>query len=75
MREEIRELEDLNLVYKNSKVEWVSPSLMLSKPEADQYRITVDLCAPNASKTPTAWHMPDLQNEFNDLHGSEVSRR
>jgi hypothetical protein len=38
----------------------------------DQYRMTVDLRVPNASMKPTAWPMPNLQDELHDLHGSEV---
>jgi hypothetical protein len=34
--------------------------------------MTVDLRVPNASTKPTAWHMPNLQDELHDLHGSEV---
>jgi hypothetical protein len=32
----------------------------------------VDLRVPNASTKPTAWPMPNLQDELQDLHGSEV---
>jgi hypothetical protein len=32
----------------------------------------VDLRVPNASTKPTAWPMPNLQDELHDLHGSEV---
>jgi hypothetical protein len=72
MRDKIRELEELGLVVKNTGAEWASPPLILSKPEPDQYRMTVDMCVPNASTKPTAWPMPNLQNELHDLHGSEV---
>jgi RNase H-like domain found in reverse transcriptase/Reverse transcriptase (RNA-dependent DNA polymerase) len=34
--------------------------------------MTVDLRVPNASTKPTAWPMPNLQDELYDLHGSEV---
>jgi hypothetical protein len=34
--------------------------------------MTVDLRVPNASTKPTAWPMPNLQDELHDLHGSEV---
>jgi Reverse transcriptase (RNA-dependent DNA polymerase) len=67
MRDKIRELEELGLVYKNTGAEWASPSLILLK-----YRMTVDLRVPNASTKPTAWPMPNLQDELHDLHGSEV---
>jgi Reverse transcriptase (RNA-dependent DNA polymerase)/RNase H-like domain found in reverse transcriptase len=43
-----------------------------SEARPDQYRMTVDLRVPNASKNPTAWQMPNLQDELHDLHGSEV---
>jgi hypothetical protein len=72
MRHRIRELKELGLVYKNTGAEWASPPLILPKPEPNQYRMTVDLCVPNASTKPTAWPMPNLQNEMHDLHGSEV---
>jgi Reverse transcriptase (RNA-dependent DNA polymerase) len=72
MRDKIRELEELGLVYKNTGAEWASPPLILPKPGPDQYRMSVDLRVPNASKEPTAWPMPNLQDELHDLHGSEV---
>jgi Reverse transcriptase (RNA-dependent DNA polymerase) len=34
--------------------------------------MNVDLRVPNASTNPTARHMPNLQDELHDLHGSEV---
>jgi hypothetical protein len=43
MRDKIRELEELGLVYKNTRAEWASPPLILPKPGPDQYRMTVDL--------------------------------
>jgi hypothetical protein len=72
MRHKIRELEELGLVYKNTGAEWASPPLILAKPGPDQYRMTVNLRVPNASTNPTAWPMPNLQDELHDLHGSEV---
>jgi hypothetical protein len=72
MRDKIRELEELGLVYKNTGAEWASPPLIHSKPGLDQYRMTVDLRVPNASTKPTAWPMPNLHDELHDLHGSEV---
>jgi hypothetical protein len=72
MRDKIRELEELGLVYKNTEPEWASPPLILPKPGSDHYRMTVDLRVPNASTKPTAWPMPNLQDELHDLHGSEV---
>jgi hypothetical protein len=59
MRDKVRELEDLGLVYKNTGAEWTSPPLILPKPGPDQYRMTVDLRVPNASTKPTAWPMPN----------------
>jgi hypothetical protein len=72
MRDKIRELEELGLVYKNTREEWASPPPILSKPGPDQYRMTVDLRVPNASTKPTAWLMPNLQDKLLELHGSEV---
>jgi Reverse transcriptase (RNA-dependent DNA polymerase) len=72
MRDKVYELEELCLVHKNTGAEWASPPLILPKPGSDQYRMTVDLRVPNASKKPTAWPMPNLQDELHDLHGSEV---
>jgi Reverse transcriptase (RNA-dependent DNA polymerase) len=34
--------------------------------------MTVDLRVPNASTKPTAWPMPNVQDDLHDLHGSEV---
>jgi hypothetical protein len=72
MRDKIRELEELGLVYKNTGAKWASPPLILPKPGPDQYRMTVDQRVPNASNKPTAWPMPNIQDELHDLHGSEV---
>jgi Reverse transcriptase (RNA-dependent DNA polymerase) len=72
MHDKIHELEELCLVYKNTKAKWASPPLILPKPGPDQYRMTVDLRVPNASTKPTAWPMPNLQDELHDFHGSEV---
>jgi hypothetical protein len=72
MRDKIRELEEMGLVYKNTGAEWASPPLILPKPGPDQYRMTVDLRVPNASMNPTAWSMPNIQDELHDLHGSEL---
>jgi hypothetical protein len=72
MRDKIRELKELGLVYKNTGAEWTSPPLILPKPGPDQYRMTVDLRVPNASTKPTAWPMPNLQDQLLDSHGSEV---
>jgi hypothetical protein len=72
MRVKIRDLEELGLVYKNTGAEWTSPPLILPKTGSDQYRMTVDLRVSNASTKPTAWPMPNLQNELHDLLGSKV---
>jgi hypothetical protein len=72
MSDEIRELEELNLLYKNSEAERASPPLILLKPGPNQYRMTVDLRVPNASTKPFARPMPNLQDELHDLHGLEV---
>jgi hypothetical protein len=34
--------------------------------------MTVDLRVPNTSTKPTAWPIPNLQDELHDLHDSEV---
>jgi hypothetical protein len=49
VRDNIRVLEDLTLVYRNSEAEWASPPHILSKPGPGQYRMTVNLRGPNAS--------------------------
>jgi hypothetical protein len=54
VRNKIRELEELCLVYKNTRAEWESPLQILPKPGPDQYRMTVDLRVPNSSTKPTA---------------------
>jgi hypothetical protein len=55
-------------VFKNTGEEW---ALILPKPGPDQYRMTVYMRVPNASKKPTAWPMPNLQDKLHDLHVSE----
>jgi hypothetical protein len=53
-RDKIRELEELNLVYKNSEAEWSSPQLILPNPRPDQYCMTVGPRVQNASTKPTS---------------------
>jgi hypothetical protein len=72
MRYKVRELEELGLVYKNTGAEWASPPLIHPKRGLDQYRMAVYLLVSNASTKPTAWPMPNLQDELHDLHGSEI---
>jgi hypothetical protein len=72
MRDKIRELEELGLVYKNIGAEWAGPQLIIPKPGPDLYRMTVDLRVPNASTTSSAWPMPNLQDDLHDLNGSET---
>jgi hypothetical protein len=72
MRDKTRELEEMGLVYKNTGAERASPPIILARQYPDQYRMTVDLHVPNASTKPTAWPVPNLQDELHDLHGSEV---
>jgi hypothetical protein len=72
MRDKIREVEELGLLYKNTGAEWASPPFILPKPGPDQYRMTVDLRVPNESTKPTAWPMLNIHDELHDLHGSEV---
>jgi hypothetical protein len=72
MRDKVRELEELNLMYKNSEAEWASSPLILSKPGPNQYRMTVDLRVPKASTKPIAWPMSKFQDELHDLNDSEV---
>jgi hypothetical protein len=72
MRDMIRELEELGLVYKNTIAEYASPPIILPKTGPDQYRMTVDLRVPNASTKPTALPMPNIQEELHDTHCSEV---
>jgi hypothetical protein len=72
MRDKIRDLEELGLMYKNTGAERKSPPLILPKPRPEQYRMTVYLRVSNASTKPTAWPMPNLQDELHDFHGSEA---
>jgi hypothetical protein len=67
IRDNIRELEELGLVVKNTEAEWASPPLIPPKPGPDQYRMAVDLRVPNVSTKPTAWPMPNLQDELHEL--------
>jgi hypothetical protein len=49
MRDKVRDMKELNLVYKHSEVECASPSLILPSPEPDQHLMTVYLYVSNAS--------------------------
>jgi hypothetical protein len=71
MRDKIRELFKLVLVYKYNGAEWASHLLILPKPWPDQYRITGDLRVPNASTKPTESPTPNLQDDLHDLYGAE----
>jgi hypothetical protein len=72
MRDKIREIEELGLVFKSTGAEWASPLLILPNPGPDQYRMTVNLLVPKASTKPTAWPMPNLQDELHELYSSEL---
>jgi hypothetical protein len=76
MRDTIRELKELNLVYRNSEgnseAELASPPVIVPKSGPDHYRMTDDLRVPGTSTKPTAWPIPNLQDGLYDLHGSEV---
>jgi hypothetical protein len=51
MRDKMRELEELDLVYRNTGAEWASPPLILPKPGPDQYRMNVDLRVPKRRRS------------------------
>jgi hypothetical protein len=56
MRDKIRELKELGLVYMNTEAEWANPPLILPKPGPDQYRMTVDLRVPNRTRRRSRLH-------------------
>jgi hypothetical protein len=70
-RDEIRQLEELNPVHKNSGAESASPQLILMESGPEQYRVKVDLHVLSTSTKPTAWPMPNSQDELHDFHRSE----
>jgi hypothetical protein len=60
MRDKIRELEELGLVYKNTGAELASPPLILSKPGPDQYHVTVKSAYTGRVDEAVAWLMPNI---------------
>ena len=48
MDSHVDQLEKAGLVYKNARSRWCSPPLIVRKPEANQFRMTVDVRAVNA---------------------------
>jgi hypothetical protein len=48
MDSHVEQLEKTGLVYKNTRSHWCSPALLVRKPEANAFRMTVDVRAVNA---------------------------
>ena len=70
MREHMEDLEQHGLVRRNPDSRWGSAPRIVTKKEAGQYRMTVDLRAVNDVTIPMSWPMPHLEVVMNNLEGS-----
>jgi hypothetical protein len=72
MLDHVAELERAGLVYKNTRSRWCSPPLIVRKPEANDFRMTVDVRAVNAQTERMVWPMPMLEVVLDHLDGAAV---
>jgi hypothetical protein len=61
MDSHVDKLKKVGLVYKNTRSRWYSPPLIVRKPEANAFRMTVDVRAVNAQTERMVWPMPMLE--------------
>jgi hypothetical protein len=69
MDSRVEQLEKAGLVYKNTRSRWCSPPLIVRKPEANAFRMTVDVWAVNAQTERMVWLMPMLEGGLGLLRG------
>ena len=72
MDKHVEQLEKMGLVYKNTRSRWCSPPLIVRKPEANEFRMTVDVRAVNAQTERMVWPMPMLEVVLDHVAGSSV---
>jgi hypothetical protein len=72
MDSHVEQLEKAGLVYKNTRSRWCSPPLIVRKPEANAFRMTVDVRAVNAQTERMVWPMPMLEVVLDHLAGASV---
>ncbi|OWZ02136.1 LOW QUALITY PROTEIN: hypothetical protein PHMEG_00026351, partial [Phytophthora megakarya] len=70
LKKHIEALITAGLCYRNTKSSWCSPPLVVKKPEANAYRMTVDVRGPNKCVEPVVWPMPILETVFEQLRGT-----
>jgi hypothetical protein len=72
MDSHVEQLEKAGLVYKNTRNRWCSPPLIVRKPEANAFRMTVDVRAVNAQTERMVWPMPMLEVALDLFAGASV---
>jgi hypothetical protein len=72
MDSHVDQLENAGVVYKNTRNRWFSPPLIVRKPEANEFRMTVDVRAVNAQTERMVWPMPLLEVVFDHLVGASM---
>ena len=72
MQEHVAKLEQAGLVSKNTRSRWCLPPLIVKKPEANEFRMTVDVRAVNAQTERVVWPVPMLEVILDQLDGASV---
>lgn len=63
----IRELKEVEAIYKNPSALWSSPIVTVPKPGTTNFRLTVDLRGLNAKNFPIQSAMPHLESKLQDV--------
>ena len=72
MKKHVAELVQAGLVYRNPRSRWSSPPLIVKKPEANEFRMTVDVRAVNAQTERMVWPMPMLEVILDHVAGASL---
>ena len=72
MKTHVAELVKAGLVFRNPRSRWCSPPLIVKKPEANEFRMTVDVRAVNAQTERMVWPMPMLEVILDHVAGAQL---
>ncbi|KAH9117954.1 hypothetical protein LEN26_012317 [Aphanomyces euteiches] len=72
MAKHVDELQAAGLCYRNPRSKWCSAPLIVKKPDANEFRMTVDVRPVNAQTERILWPMPMLEVILDHLCGAQV---
>ena len=72
MKKHVAELVKAGLVFRNPRSRWCSPPLIVKKPKANEFRMTVDVWAVNALTERMVWPMPMLEVILDHVAGASL---